>query len=352
MKNNPFNLTFGKEPPHMISRYAQSNEIVETFMSKTPSQQIYMVSGVRGSGKTVFMTTIVKTLSSSEDWIVIELNSAGDLLKEFASKLYHAKGQKASFHAAGINLSFLGLGLNIEKTEPIMDLEIAIEQMMDCIKKEKKRVLITIDEVSNSKEMRYFAGAFQILIRHDYPLFLLITGLYENINKLQNEDNLTFLYRAPKMVLNALNLYRMADSYENLLHISKEKAIHMARNTKGYSFAFQLFGYFTYNNQGHYEEALPDIRQYLDEYVYDKIWIELTAKEIELLSAMAELNITDAKTIKKSLQMKPNQFSVYRDRLIKKGILSGNKRGFLEYTLPFFNDYIKEHSFSTTEDLG
>ena len=344
MKNNPFNLTFGKEPPHMISRYAQSNEIVENFMSEVPPQQIYMISGVRGSGKTVFMTSITKTLSATGDWIVVELNSAGELLKEFASKLYHSKGQKARFHAAGINLSFLGIGINIEKAEPVTDIEIAIERMLDCIQKENKRVLISIDEVSNSKEMRYFAGAFQILIRHDYPLFLIMTGLYENINKLQNEDNLTFLYRAPKMYLNALNLYRMADSYEHLLRISKEKALDMAKATKGYSFAFQVFGYFTYNNQGRYEDALPDIRQYLDEYVYDKIWMELTSKEMELLSTMAVLDITDAKSIKKSLQMKPNQFSVYRDRLIKKGILSGNRRGFLEFTLPFFDDYIKEHS--------
>lgn len=54
--------------------------------------------------------------------------------------------------------------------------------------------------------MQAFASAFQIFIRQDLPLYLLMTGLYENINNLQNEDNTTFLYRAPKVELKSLNI--------------------------------------------------------------------------------------------------------------------------------------------------
>ena len=71
--------------------------------------------------------------------------------------------------------------------------------------KKKKRLLITIDEVTNTKKMRIFASAFQIFVRQDYPIFLLMTGLYENIHELQNEKSLTFLYRAPKLRLGLLD---------------------------------------------------------------------------------------------------------------------------------------------------
>ena len=40
--------------------------------------------------------------------------------------------------------------------------------------------------------MRSFAHDFQSLLRDDYPVFALMTGLYENVNSLQNNKNLTF----------------------------------------------------------------------------------------------------------------------------------------------------------------
>ena len=345
MKNNPFNLTFGKEPSQMISRFSQLNTIMDSFTSDEVSQQIYMITGVRGCGKTVFMNSIARKLDNDDRWIIIELNSSSDMLRELAAKLYNARGMSGIFKTAGINLSFWGIGINIKKAEPITDLGTAIEIMLDHISTNNKRVLITIDEVSNTREMREFAGAFQIMVRHELPLFLLMTGLYENINKLQNEENLTFLYRAPKIYLTPLNISRISEVYEQMIGLSKGRSTELARISKGYPFAFQVIGYFTYGSNGDYQAALPDIRQYLDEYVYDKIWMELSDKERLILGLIGMDNITDVRTIKENLGLKPNEFSVYRDRLIKKGLLDGSRRGVLTFALPYFDDYIKEHAY-------
>ena len=344
MKNNPFNLTFGKEPSQMISRIKQTEEIMDNFTSDNPGQQVYMITGVRGSGKTVFMTSIQKRLQNDDSWIITELNSSGDILKEFAAKLYNIKGMPKKYAADGINLSFWGLGVNIKKEEPLTDPVIAIERMLDCIVKCRKKILITIDEVYNSPGMKYFAGTLQMLIRHDYPVFVIMTGLYENINRLQNEDNLTFLYRAPKIYLRALNTYRIADHYKAIPGISAEDAADLARLTKGYPFAFQVFGYFTYNNSGDYKKSLPQIKEYLSEYVYEKLWLELSEKEKNMSKLIALDGIKDVKTLRERFNSKSNEFSIYRDRLIKKGILDGSRRGYLDFTLPFFEEYISEHS--------
>lgn len=53
-KTNPYLLQFGQPPLEIISRDEQQNEIVNSFLSLQPSQRIYMICGVRGSGKTVF----------------------------------------------------------------------------------------------------------------------------------------------------------------------------------------------------------------------------------------------------------------------------------------------------------
>ena len=71
--------------------------------------------------------------------------------------------------------------------------------MLDYLKNKNKKVLIILDEVDNSLEMKYFIQGYASLLGQKYSIFLLMTGLYENVSKLQNEKSLTFLYRAPKI---------------------------------------------------------------------------------------------------------------------------------------------------------
>ena len=52
-KSNPYTLTFGKEPTQLIARATQSQQIIDSFLSEPSTQQVYMVTGIRGSGKTV-----------------------------------------------------------------------------------------------------------------------------------------------------------------------------------------------------------------------------------------------------------------------------------------------------------
>ena len=136
---------------------------------------------------------------------------------------------------------------------------------MERLKKSGKRLLITIDEMTNSEYMKVFAGAFQIFVRQELPVFLLGTGLYENIEELQNEKSLTFLYRAPKIQLKPLNNAAIINKYKTIFNISPEKAAQMAGLTKGYPFAFQVLGYLTWNNDGDYNGILGEYEQYLSE---------------------------------------------------------------------------------------
>ena len=40
---------------------------------------------------------------------------------------------------------------------------------------------------------------------------------------------------------------------------------------------------------------------------------------------------------------KPNNYDVYRDRLLRKGILN-KRQGYIGLTLPYFGDYITEYN--------
>ena len=340
---NPFTLTFGKSPLEPVERPVQTNEIIEAFTADPINQQMFIITGVRGSGKTVMMTEISHRLRKKEDWVVIELNPDTDLLQGMLSKLNSNQVCAGMIKSAKIDLSFFGFGVSIEGAAPITDTETAIIAILEKMKKSEKRLLITIDEVTNSEYMHVFASAFQIFVRQDLPVFLLATGLYENIDELQNEKSLTFLYRAPKIQLKPLNKQAIVNKYKSIFEIEVDQATQMADLTKGYPFAFQVLGYLTWNHHGDYNAVRGEYEQYLSEFVYDKIWSELSQKDRMVARGIADVEGGKIKDIREHLHMETNEFNPYRKRLIKKGILSGETRGYVYFTLPLFEEYVMEN---------
>ena len=341
--NNPFTLSFGKKPVQYISRISQTNQIIDSFTAEVPSNQIFMITGVRGSGKTVMMTNIAGEIRKNEDWIVIELNPTRDLLQSLAAKIYSLPEMHDRFIKAELDFSAFGLGVSIENAAPVTDIENVIECMLEQIKKAGKKLLITMDEVVKSEYVKVFASSFQIFLRQDFPIYLLMTGLYENLYELQNDKSLTFLYRAPKVVLEPLNYTAVRKSYHDIFGIDVETANAMTVLTKGYPFAFQVLGYLYWENRKtrSLEEILPEYDQYLEEYVYSKIWSELSEIDKKIL---AELSVTEdnrVKTIREHLNMKSEQFSVYRDRLKRKGVIDIKEYGRVSMALPRFDEFVK-----------
>lgn len=339
---NPYTTLFGKIPNQMIPRAQQTARVTEAFSAADPSQQVYVVAGVRGSGKTVFMTEIANTLARDERWVVEELNVEQDLLLSLAAKLNSRKTLSKIFIDAEVDLSLFGLGLRIKGTQPIADIETALERMLQSLKRGGKRLLITIDEVVNNAYMRAFVSAFQILVRKDLPVFLLMTGIYENIESLQNEKSLTFLYRAPKIRLEPLGVRSIASNYMHTFDIDKGTALEMARRTSGYSFAFQLLGSLAWEYGDVSDRMLEEYRIQLYELSYDKIWNEMSRGDRRIVYGIASAESPRVQDIRRVLRIESNQFSPYRRRLINKGIIDGSQHGQITFALPCFAEYVLE----------
>lgn len=342
--SNPYSITFGREPGQVIPRPLQKEEVISDFCSDDPPVQAYIITGVRGTGKTVLMTDICQDLTD-KDWIVAELNPERDLLQGLAANLSSETSLAQIFKKAKINLSFFGMGLEVSSEAPITDIEVALQKMLESLKRCGKRILVAIDEVTNSRTVREFIAAFQIFIRKNLPVFLLMTGLYENIYELQNERSLTFLYRAPKIELGPLNIGAIAANYQKVFSLEKEDAAQMALATSGYSFAFQVLGYLTWESEGKYTDVIDRYRQYLEDFVYEKIWSELSLNDQRVLTGMAESDSDKIIDIRGKLGMTTNQFNPYRSRLIRKGIVDGSQRGVMKFVLPMFRDFVIEQNF-------
>lgn len=341
--SNPFTISFGRQPAQFISRPVETNEIIENFEQEPPSSQVYMLTGVRGSGKTVLMTDIAKELAKRENWIVVELSTERDMLTSLAAKLCSRPELFALFVEAKLNFSLLGIGIEVKNAAPISDIETALSRMLGVIRSAGKKLLVTVDEAANNPNVRVFASTFQIFMRQEYPVFLLMTGIYDNIHNLQNEKTLTFLYRAPKITLGALNLTSIRLQYAKIFGISMKEAGRMADLTMGYPFAFQVLGYLYWNSRDAktLDEVLPEYDRYLEEYVYGKIWSELSETDKQIVAVMAATGKTKVGEIREEVAMKPEKFSVYRERLKRKGVIDTSRYGAVTFALPRFDVFVR-----------
>ena len=337
---NPYTLVFGQPPLEFVNRMAQAERIISDFCQERPSNYINLITGIRGSGKTVFLTQVVNTIKKKDpNWIIVDLNPQRDLLESLAAKLSSQQKLRRFFEEAEINLQAFGIGIGVKGIPPINDIEEALSRMLQSLKKHRKRLLITIDEAGNSKNMRIFASAFQIFLRNDLPVFLLMTGLYKSIDQLKNAEGMTFLERAPRTALSPLNYDLIADKYENTLHLKPDQANRLAASTKGYAFAFQVIGYFCWENKRNHKKALEEAKAYLYEFAYAKIWSELSEKDKQFIIAVSRVPSGKILLIRELLHISTNQFNPCRDRLLKSGVVYSPAPGFLAFALPWFDEY-------------
>ncbi len=341
-RNNPFTLTFGKQPNTYVFRHENIDTIISNFQSDNPISQTYLISGIRGSGKTVLMTSVANELAKN-DWIKVDLNSTQDLLDDFAMRLSDACKSTFQITEGSLDITVGGFGIGVSGKTGDTDSVGRISQLLNYIKKKGKRVIITIDEVLHNDNMRRFASQFQIFIREDYPVFLLMTGLYENIYAIQNDPSLTFLLRSPKITLEPLSILQITTQYRDIFQVDLEKAKEFAKITKGYAFAFQAFGmlYWEYRDELPLENILLKLDSLLDDFVYKKIWQGMSEWDREIALAIPADESIKVHDICFKLDMNSSSFSKYRERLINKGILYAPQRGYVALTLPRFSQVIQ-----------
>lgn len=303
---NPFTTTFSKTPEYTYIHTEKTEEILENFIYDNPSESVYKITGVRGSGKTVILAKVEEELRTNEsryiNWLVFDVNPARDILGQIGAMLVKA-----------------GFGSQDKKTTGI-------------------------DEVSKSEEMVKFASEYGRWLRAGYPVYFVCTGLYENIQELSNVKNLTFFRRAATVKTEPLNMIRMTEMYKSKLDIDSDEAREMAKITKGYAYAFQELGVLCFKKKEDesLEDILPKLKAELFAYSYEKIWEEMTEMDRFLAGLLTYKEEYKREEVLKLMGEKAGSYSMYRDRLIKRGIIK-TRQGYISLALPYFDEYIKEY---------
>lgn len=356
---NPFSPSFGMIPKIYLDRTQLLNDIAEDLNNPNSPYRTSMIYGMRGIGKTTFMTDLADKMAKNKNWLVVDLAMNNSLMKTLIGEIYQSldfKIQQMLQSIKGLNFSAFGLEFGFDKDNQFNTFQIVFENILSILKKEGKSLLITIDEINISQELIDFTAIYQLMLRKRYNISLLMTGLPSTIIDLQNVDGLTFLLRSGRIELDMLNLLDIKLKYQQIFtqankKISNDTLNEIAKLTQGYSYAFQLLGYLLWKNSQNeitsetVATILPEYKIQLARNAYGKMFHELRPVQRKFLSIMAHASQEEIKTnyIAQKMNKPMNYISVYRQQLLDSQLIQAPAYGLLKFSLPYFKEFILDN---------
>ncbi|MBC8743745.1 ATP-binding protein [Lactobacillus sp. Marseille-P7033] len=361
MINNPFNPSFGTVPSVFLDRNSLSQRVITELNNGNSPFQTSLIYGQRGAGKTTLMTDVANELSKSSNWQVVNLVLDDDLLDSLIAQLREKLVTLKLFSEVDLKIEFKGIQFNTSMGNDNKDanFQTIFHRLLQKFTQKGINILITIDEVKATPLLRKLVSCYQIMLRDNLNVSLLMAGLPENVSEIQNDDVLTFLLRANRITLNPLDVESIKNSYA---HIFKEAGyqldiptvIYMTKQTKGFAYAFQLLGYWVWKSAGEQGSNIitkETIDRVLDQYisdlfrnVYYKVYHEMTEKERQFVQAMVKIGRPKVKAqeIGREMDKKPGYISVYRRKLIDDQIIMPASYGYVQFMLPYFDRFVEE----------
>lgn len=258
-----------------------------------------------------------------------------------------------------------GGGLTWESLEPELvaaDLRSQVAALTDLLAEGEAGLLITVDEVHYSQidELREVATVVQHAFREDRELAFVGAGLTSAISDVLNDDVLTFLRRADRHHLGAVDPDEVARALrEPIVESGREVAADalavMVEGTRGYPFLIQLVGSQVWRvRRDSAEVSLEDAeigvanaRRRLGSLVHAPALKAASDIDESFLLAMSrDDGPSRMADIAARLEVGKEYANIYRGRLIDADLIEPVKRGYVDFTLPYLRDYLREHAAS------
>ena len=359
---NPFDTAFGRVPAIILDRTDLVERIAEDLHYYNSPYRTTLISGLRGSGKTVLLTDICEQLRQQDNCIVVDLRPHLETDEMIAQLLEKAILESPQWIKPGlVKLKETSLKLPFVETtiesRPLSE-ESQLLQLLQHLKKQNTLLVVAIDEVDNTPAIRNLASMHQEFLRRRLDMALLFTGLPEKVNALQNENMLTFLLRAERITPESLSPYSIRQAYQENFqaggYLLEDGLVEKMTNlTKGYAYAFQVLGSLLWEaekeNLRITEESLNKVESafmsLLFQNVHAKVFSEISPTDQAFLYAMiSEESSTSVQDIARHMERDKNYISVYRGRLLKAGIIQVAGHGRLSYTLPYMKEFLEEQA--------
>jgi hypothetical protein len=181
-----------------------------------------------------------------------------------------------------------------------------------------------------------------------------MAGLPEVVSDILNDDVLTFFRRANQVSLRNIGTSLVRQEYKNVFisdnkNLSESLIKEAADRTYGYPYLIQLIGYYLWENiENKYngdllDQVLVEAKDRLFQNVHQLVYDKLSSKDKEFLFAMA---VDHGQSLNKDILIRlgkdKNFVSMYRARLISRGVVASTGYGTLGFAYPYMREFLLE----------
>ena len=370
---SPFKPTAGCQPPVLVGR----NQDIENFrmaIEEGPGapERLLFVTGARGIGKTVMLNALSHVVEEQR-WVVVNETAARGFVSRIIKDLDPAQQRKISYTlpSATFEVPFAGAQatvgleqLQVDSSLESLDIRHAIANKLDQLDEDHQGVLITLDELgaeSPMEEVRSFATAIQHLIREERNIAVVFAGIPGMVDDVINDKILTFLRRAERFHLRNVRNEDVWSAFERTISDNGKRADYDVLNaltlvTHGYPFMIQLVGHQAWRaseSAGHETEITMEDAQLGIERARDRIGELVNGPAVDSLPAMARAYLmlmalddgpSSTGELASRMRKTPQYASVYRARLIREDYIKPAGRGYVEFTMPFMREYLRQYA--------
>lgn len=362
---NPFRPTFGISPSVVAGRKSILLHVEYALRAGVGSAERFsLVSGLRGSGKTVFLNEAEAT-AKRVGWEVVQASASKSMIDKLEQTalpelLLRIDPSGNAVKINQINIGRLGsVGIDsTEKYEVKHDLQSMLQYACEILTASNSGVFITMDEVQSAspEQLRQLSEAIQHVARKNLNIALCFAGLPHEINVLLEHPGTTFLRRAVPLYCEELSDDDVAETLQATANLGDKTFTPdaLARATQlchGYAYLIQLIGSVAWllaeTNEITTETVdagVPLIIERMGTQVHIPALRSVPERELEFLVAMAQQKAEITfNAVMESMGKPANQLSTYRRRLINRGLIKPVRHGVLDFTIPFMQEHIRAH---------
>lgn len=362
---NPFTPNFGQVPCQIAGRkdiISQLDYAYENAPGDPGLTTIFV--GARGTGKTALLSYYSRNIQN-RGWISVDVSCMPGMLED----IYEQSIRKTS-HLVDNEKYDSKITKSIEARLPILKAGIEVEKayqnsgrnwrsrmtdLIEALNSQDIGLLITIDEVNpNEEEMIAFASIYQMFIREERKIALLMAGLPHSVSLLLKNKQVSFLRRASQSYLKKVDDYEIEDAFVKTIEIggkriNKDAIQEAAKNINGFPFMFQLLGYRAFElAENSVEISLENIKKGTELAFRDlatrviKATIdEISDMGIKFLLAMCEdEDYSNNQLIAKRLNKDTNYIATYRKRLLDHGVIENIDKNNYSFAIPYTREYL------------
>ena len=360
---NPFTPEFGSVPLVMAGRQSIRRELSEAFSQGRGNPNLSSILiGPRGSGKTALLTYLAKE-ASDEGWVAVHAVAMPGMLEDIYEQTRLAcanalgkRGVNAPPQLTSVSLGPVGVGWTAPPV-PSENWRTRMSRLIEILEGVGLGLLITVDEVVASlDEMINLAAVYQLFVREQRRVALVMAGLPNNISALLNDKSVSFLRRAQQHKLDTIPDPDVREAFRETAAIGDRGVTSDALEAcvsaiEGYPYMLQLVGFRCWqasNLSGVIsaeaaERGIEDAREDFRSHILEPTFRELSEVDVRFIEAMLaddrESRISD---VAKRMGVESRYASKYRSRLLAEGVIEQVARGVVRFALPEFKAFVQE----------